>query len=148
MSWIIVSTSVVWLVEHISSLCEECTKLWEFSIGWCRCEVLSMPHLFSLSFWKCKVLLCSPCITRTVLQWLAVDNTHLFLIYCCKTRESLKVKLLTSPNGWHSSHQWCCQVYCCILIFPHVVLCATQIKSSDMTCIQYFYTEIKKKRRI
>jgi hypothetical protein len=33
-----------------------------FSIGWCRCEVLSKPHLFSVSFWKCKVLSCSPCI--------------------------------------------------------------------------------------
>jgi hypothetical protein len=27
---IIVSTSATWLSEHISSLCEVCTKLWEF----------------------------------------------------------------------------------------------------------------------
>jgi hypothetical protein len=33
-----------------------------FSIIWCRCEVLSTPHLFSVSFWQWKVLLCSPCI--------------------------------------------------------------------------------------
>jgi hypothetical protein len=32
-----------------------------FSIDWCRCEVLSTPHLFSVLFWKCKALLCSPC---------------------------------------------------------------------------------------
>jgi hypothetical protein len=32
-----------------------------FCIDWCRFEVLSTPHLFSVSFWKCKVLLCSPC---------------------------------------------------------------------------------------
>jgi hypothetical protein len=39
-------------------------KLWMFFfIDWCRCEVLSMPHLFSISFWKCKILLCSPCIS-------------------------------------------------------------------------------------
>jgi hypothetical protein len=35
-----------------------------FSIDWCRCEFLSTPHLFSVSFWKCKVLLCSLCMTR------------------------------------------------------------------------------------
>jgi hypothetical protein len=33
-----------------------------FSIDWCRCEARSPPHLFYVSFWKCKVLLCSPCI--------------------------------------------------------------------------------------
>jgi hypothetical protein len=33
-----------------------------FSIGWCRCEVLSTPRLFSVSFWKCWFILCSPCI--------------------------------------------------------------------------------------
>jgi hypothetical protein len=33
-----------------------------FSVFWCRCEVVSMPHLFYVSFWKCKVLLCSLCI--------------------------------------------------------------------------------------
>jgi hypothetical protein len=27
-----------------------------FSIDWCGCEVLSMPRLFSVSFWKCTVL--------------------------------------------------------------------------------------------
>jgi hypothetical protein len=35
-----------------------------FSIDWCRCEVLSTPHLFSVSFCKSKVLLCSLCILR------------------------------------------------------------------------------------
>jgi hypothetical protein len=29
-SWIIVSTSAMWLAELISNLCEVCTKLWEF----------------------------------------------------------------------------------------------------------------------
>jgi hypothetical protein len=33
-----------------------------FSTDWRGCQVLSMPHLFSELFWKCKVLLCSPCI--------------------------------------------------------------------------------------
>jgi hypothetical protein len=33
-----------------------------FSIDWCRCKVLSTPHLFSVLFLKCKILLCSPCI--------------------------------------------------------------------------------------
>jgi hypothetical protein len=67
-SWMIVSISAVWLAEHISSLCEVCTKLWDFSIDWCRCQGLSTPHLFSVSFWKCKVLLCSPYIkTRSIL---------------------------------------------------------------------------------
>jgi hypothetical protein len=33
-----------------------------FPIDWCVCEVLSTPNVFSVSFWKCKVLLCSPCI--------------------------------------------------------------------------------------
>jgi hypothetical protein len=36
------------------------------SIDWCRCEVLSMPHLFSVSFWKSKDLLCSLCIYKTL----------------------------------------------------------------------------------
>jgi hypothetical protein len=63
MSWIIVLKSAVWLAEHMSSLCEVCAKLLSFSIDWRRCEVLSMPHLFSVSFWKCKVLLCLPCIS-------------------------------------------------------------------------------------
>jgi hypothetical protein len=31
-----------------------------FSIDWCRCEVLSTTNLFSVSFLKWKVLLCSP----------------------------------------------------------------------------------------
>jgi hypothetical protein len=39
-----------------------CKNFERFSIDWCRCEVLSTPHLFSVSFWKCKVLLCSLCI--------------------------------------------------------------------------------------
>jgi hypothetical protein len=33
-----------------------------FSIDWCRCEVLCTPRVLSVSFWKFKVLLCSPCI--------------------------------------------------------------------------------------
>jgi hypothetical protein len=45
-----------------------------FSINWYGCEVLSMLHLFSVSFWKFTVLLCSPCIIE--LLWL-VQHTYL-----------------------------------------------------------------------
>jgi hypothetical protein len=31
-----------------------------FSIDWCECEVLSTLHLFSVSFWKCKIFCAHP----------------------------------------------------------------------------------------
>jgi hypothetical protein len=40
-----------------------CVRNFEsFSIDWWKCEVLSPPHLLSISCWKCKVLLSSLCI--------------------------------------------------------------------------------------
>jgi hypothetical protein len=50
-----------------------------FSIDWCRCEVLSTLHLFSVSFLKCTVLLCSPCICLSKL-----NN------FCCSVTEFKK----------------------------------------------------------
>jgi hypothetical protein len=49
-----------------------------FYIDWCRCEVLSTPHLFSVSFWKCKVLLCSLCITLSnfVTEWTHAEYAY------------------------------------------------------------------------
>jgi hypothetical protein len=50
-----------------------------FSIDWCGCGVPSTTHLFSLSFLKCKVLLCSPCIV-----------THLTLLFIDRRQKSNK----------------------------------------------------------
>jgi hypothetical protein len=62
---------------HIVSM--RCVQNFESSsIDWCRCEVLNAPHLFSISFWRCKVLLCSPCITQL--------HTLLFKVSCCFQR--------------------------------------------------------------
>jgi hypothetical protein len=47
---------------HIESLVRCVQNFESFSIDWCRYEVLSTPHLFSVSFWKCYVILRSPCI--------------------------------------------------------------------------------------
>jgi hypothetical protein len=35
-------------------------------------KFLVAPHLFSVSFWKCKVLLCSPCIIRSPYRYLSL----------------------------------------------------------------------------
>jgi hypothetical protein len=46
---------------HVESV--RCVQSFEsFSNDWCRCEVLSTKHLFSISFWKWIVVLCSLCI--------------------------------------------------------------------------------------
>jgi hypothetical protein len=58
-SWHLPCDSTYWVSVR-------CVQNFEsFSIDWCMCEVLSTLHLFSVSFWKCKVLLCSPCTLHT-----------------------------------------------------------------------------------
>jgi hypothetical protein len=59
-SWIIVSTSAVWLAEHISSLCEVCTKLWVFFYRLVLVWSSKYAAFVFCSFCTCKVLLCSP----------------------------------------------------------------------------------------
>jgi hypothetical protein len=49
-------------------------------------------------------------------------------------------------NSKHSSHQWCCKVYCWVLYIPTCNTRATQIESSNMTCIRCFYKIILEKR--
>lgn len=44
-----------------------------------------------------------------------IDNISLQLTSYCKKRESMKVRYLTLPNGWHSSCQQYCHYYYCIL---------------------------------
>jgi hypothetical protein len=56
-----------------------------FSIDWCRCNVRSTPHLFSVSFWNCKVLLCPP-YTTLVSRRIWTVNTHV-----CPTITALTV---------------------------------------------------------
>jgi hypothetical protein len=75
-------------------------------------------------------------------------NDRQLTIYPCfllpaaasKVRLWKKVRLPTSPNGQHSMCQWFCQAYLSC-IFPHAALCATQIKSLNMTCTGYFYVK-------
>jgi hypothetical protein len=71
---------------HIESLWGRCVQNFEsFSIDWCRCEVLSTPYLFSVSFLKCKVLLCSPLYKDRENRSIYIKEGHLrkhdFLIY-------------------------------------------------------------------
>jgi hypothetical protein len=51
-----------------------------FSIDLFRCEVLSSPHLFSVWFLKCKVLLCSACINDLYLVYL--QRNSVVLLHC------------------------------------------------------------------
>jgi hypothetical protein len=55
-----------WSTDRVSVRCVQ--NFESFSIDWCRCEVLSTPHLFSVSFWKCKCILCSPCTSLHTLR--------------------------------------------------------------------------------
>jgi hypothetical protein len=71
-----------------SRLCEK--KLWEF-IDWCGCEIHRV--WFSVSFWKCKALLCTPGVNgvsqiwetnwiswgTSALRMLIVNSVHQFI---------------------------------------------------------------------
>lgn len=50
------------------------------AIKWYGREVLSMPHLFSVPFWKCKVLLWSPCIAwyECLISTPGMCNDHIY----------------------------------------------------------------------
>jgi hypothetical protein len=61
-----------------------------FSIDWCRCEALSTSHLFSVSFWKCKVLLCSP--------YKRLIYGHVLTVYILNEKETKKLNLMIKHN--------------------------------------------------
>jgi hypothetical protein len=84
-----------------------------FSIDWCRCEVLSTLHLFSVSFLKCKVLLCSPCIRITHLRSLLWAVLTLFLGFFTAAWQCF----------YHTISAKCSRIANCIERVPKVKYC-------------------------
>jgi hypothetical protein len=49
--------------------------------------------------------------------------------FLMQEKRMLKVRLLTLPNGQHSLHQRCCQVFCCVL---YILTCSTLCYSYEV----------------
>jgi hypothetical protein len=87
-------------------------NLESLSIDWRRCEVLSAPRLFSVSFWKCKVILCSSCISVSDIREWAYNKLHIqrqgkydvaIIEYCLVSRDSWSSRI-TSHQDPPSDH--------------------------------------------